>query len=124
MRATRTIKLDELSVTVKELTVAEYRKWLLEEDTSAMPEFDIITSPLEFEGVGMNELYRFTDLMPEQVEVLTYSDLQKVAAVVKELNSVFFTLYLPATNRLLERAQQVRSAIPSASANSNAPSAP
>ena len=114
---TREVKLDdECTVTVKELTVAEIRAWLSEvKPESEEPKFDLITDLLSFDGIGMDELYKFTDLTKEQIEALPLSAMQKVASVIKEVNGVFFNQYVPALNKLQERL---------ASARSNAPSAP
>ena len=114
---TREVKLDdECTVTVKELTVAEIRAWLSEvKPESEEPKFDLITDLLSFDGIGMDELYKFTDLTKEQIEALPFSAMQKVASVIKEVNGIFFNQYVPALNKLQERL---------ASARSNAPSAP
>ncbi len=114
---TREVKLDdECTVTVKELTVAEIRAWLSEvKPESEEPQFDLITDLLSFDGIGMDELYKFTDLTKEQIEALPLSAMQKVASIIKEVNGVFFNQYVPALNKLQERL---------ASARSNAPSAP
>ena len=114
---TREVKLDdECTVTVKELTVAEIRAWLSEvKPESEEPKFDLITDLLSFDGIGMDELYKFTDLTKEQIEALPFSAMQKVASVIKEVNGIFFFFFVPALNKLQERL---------ASARSNAPSAP
>jgi len=115
---TREVKIDdELSVTVKELTVAEIRAWLSESkpEETEEPQFDLITDLLSFDGIGMDELYKFTDLTKDQIEALPLSVMQKVSVVIKEVNSVFFNQYVPALNKLRERL---------ASSPSNAPSAP
>lgn len=105
MRITREVKLsDELSITVKELTVAEVRAWLNEPTEKAEDrDFDLLTDLMNFDGIGMDELHRFTDLKKGQVEDLPPSAIAKVAAVIKDLNGVFFNQYLPALNRLRER---------------------
>lgn len=114
---TREVKLDDdLTVTVKELTVAEIRAWLSEsKPESEEPQFDLITDLLSFDGIGMDELYKFTDLTKVQIEAMPLSAMQKIATVIKDVNSVFFNQYVPALNKLQERL---------ASARSNAPSAP
>jgi hypothetical protein len=75
----------------------------------------LITDLLSFDGIGIEELYKFTDLNKDQIEVLPLSAIQKISVVIKEVNSVFFNQYVPALNKLRERI---------ASMPSNAPSAP
>jgi hypothetical protein len=105
MIITREVKLsDDLTVIVKELTVAEVRAWLNEpQEKSDEREFDLLTDLMNFDGIGMEEIHRFTDLKKESVENLPPSAIAKVAAVIKELNTVFFNQYLPALNKLRER---------------------
>ena len=112
---TREVKLDdECTVTVKELTVAEIRAWLSEvKPESEEPKFDLITDLLSFDGIGMDELYKFTDLTKEQIEALPFSAMQKVSSVIKEVNGVFFNQYVPALNKLQERLASARSNAPS-----------
>ena len=112
---TREVKLDdECTVTVKELTVAEIRAWLSEvKPESEEPKFDLITDLLSFDGIGMDELYKFTDLTKEQIEALPFSAMQKVASVIKEVNGIFFNQYVPALNKLQERLASTRSNAPS-----------
>jgi len=113
---TREVVLDdELTVTVKELTVAEIRAWLSEvKPDSEEPQFDLITDLLSFDGIGIEELYKFTDLNKDQIEVLPLSAIQKISAVIKEVNSVFFNQYVPALNKLRERIASMPSNVPSA----------
>jgi hypothetical protein len=120
MVITREVKLsDELTVIVKELTVAEVRAWLNESPEKAEDrDFDLLTDLMNFDGIGMEEIHRFTDLQKDAVENLPPSAIAKVASVIKELNAVFFNQYLPALNKLRERLDQ--SATP-AVAVSNAP---
>ena len=112
---TREVVLDdELTVTVKELTVAEIRAWLSEvKPDSEEPQFDLITDLLSFDGIGMDELYKFTDLTKGQIEALPLSAMQKISSVIKEVNSVFFNQYVPALNKLRERLASTPSNDPS-----------
>ena len=114
---TREVTIDEeLMVTVKELTVAEIRAWLSEaKPETEEPQFDLITDLLSFDGIGIDELYKFTDLTKAQIEALPLSAMHKIAAVIKEVNTDFFNQYVPALNKLRERL---------ASTPSNDPSAP
>ncbi len=104
-RVTRELEFGELKVTVKELTVAEVRVWLNEPASSEQKEFDLFTDLLTFDGIGVEEIYRFTDLKKELIEELPPSVLAKISAVIKEINTVFFNQYLPALNQLRERLE-------------------
>jgi hypothetical protein len=104
-RVTRELEFGELKVIVKELTVAEVRTWLNEPGNEEKKEFDLFTDLLTFDGIGIEELYRFTDLKKELIEELPPSAIAKISAVIKEINSVFFNQYLPALNQLRERLE-------------------
>lgn len=102
---TRELEFGNLKVTVKELTVAEVRAWLSEPTPTDAPEFDILTGLLSFDGIGMEEIHRFTDLKKDQVEQLPPSALKSIAAVIKDLNSVFFNEYLVKLNEVRQRLE-------------------
>lgn len=106
---TRELEFGELKVTVKELTVAEVRAWLNEPTNTKDRDFDLFTDLLTFDGIGIEEIYRFTDLKKELIETLPPSVLAKISAIIKELNSVFFNQYLPALNKLRERLEDSKS---------------
>lgn len=112
---TRELEFGNLKIIVRELTVAEVRKWLSDPSTleQSDSEFDVLTGLMSFDEINVNDIYRFTDLKKEDVEVLTPSALKKIAAVVKELNSVFFNEYLVRLNevRTLIDQQKQQSAI-------------
>jgi len=112
---TREIEVCEIVVTVKELRVDEIRAWL-SEPTPANDdrEIDLLTDLMNFDGIGMDEIHRFTDLKKDMVEQLTPSALSKIAAVIKELNTVFFNQYVPALNKLRERLDSVTSEVSNA----------
>lgn len=103
---TRELTFGELTVTVKELTVAEVRAWLNEPTKAEQPEFDILTGLMSFDGIGMEEIHRFTDLKKEMVEELPPSALKMIATVIKELNSVFFNDYLTRLNEVRKNIEQ------------------
>ena len=115
-RVTRELDFGDLKVTVKELTVAEVRAWL-NEPSVEQKEFDLFTDLLAFDGIGVEEVYRFTDLKKATIEELPPSAIAKIAAVIKELNSVFFNQYLPALNRLRERIENQSPSRPLADSN-------
>jgi hypothetical protein len=114
-RVTRELEFGELKVIVKELTVAEVREWL-NEPGNEQKEFDLFTDLLTFDGIGIEEVYRFTDLKKELIEQLPLSAIAKISAIIKELNAGFFTQYLPALNQLRERLESNTKAL----ADSNA----
>jgi hypothetical protein len=108
-QVTREVEFGDLKVTVKELTVAEVRRWMNEKPVQDDKEFDLFVDLLSFDGLGIDEIYLFTDLKKEQVSDLPPSVLQKLAAVIKELNSVFFNQYLPTLTKLRERVESDKS---------------
>jgi hypothetical protein len=109
-QVTREVEFGDLKVTVKELTVAEVRRWMNEaKPEQDDKEFDMFLDLLSFDGIGIDEIYLFTDLKKEQVSELPPSVLQKLAAVIKELNSVFFNQYLPTLTKLRERVESDKS---------------
>jgi len=104
MSITRSVNLGGgLDVEVRELTVAEIRGWMAEPTKPEEREFDLLTDLMSFDGIGMDEIHRFTNLKREVIETLPPSQLAKVAAVIKELNAVFFDQYLPNLNKLRDR---------------------
>ncbi len=112
---TREVDVCEMTVTVKELTVAEIRAWLSEPTpTNDDREIDLLTDLMNFDGIGMDELHRFTDLKKDMIEQLPPSAISKIAAVIKELNTVFFNQYVPALNKLRERLDSVTSEVSNA----------
>lgn len=112
---TREVDVCEMTVTVKELTVAEIRAWLSEPTpTNDDREIDLLTDLMNFDGIGMDELHRFTDLKKDMIEQLPPSAISKIAAVIKELNTVFFNQYVPALNKLRERLDAVTSEVSNA----------
>ena len=112
---TREVDVCGTIVTVKELTVAEIRAWLSEPTpTNEDREIDLLTDLMNFDGIGMDELHRFTDLKKDMIEQLPPSAISKIAAVIKELNTVFFNQYVPALNKLRERLDAVTSEVSNA----------
>jgi hypothetical protein len=103
---TRELEFGDKKITVRELTVAEVRAWLSEPPAIEQQEFDVLTGLMSFDEIGVNDIYRFTDLKPGDVEGLTPSALKKIAAVVKELNSVFFCEYLQRLKEVQKRIEQ------------------
>jgi hypothetical protein len=104
-QVTRELTFGDLKVTVKELTVAEVRNWI-NETKPEKSEFDFFVDLLSFDGIGIDEIHLFTDLKKEQVDELPPSVLAKVAAVIKEVNGVFFNQYLPTVNKLRDQVEK------------------
>lgn|SRR5574343_333297 len=110
---TRDLQFGDITVTVRELTVAEVRAWLNESTTVQDQDFDILTGLMSFDGIGMVEMHRFTTLKKEEVEQLPPSALKQIAAVIKELNSVFFNEYLVKLNEVRQRLELSSTPVPS-----------
>jgi hypothetical protein len=104
-QVTRDLTFGDLKITVKELTVAEVRNWINEAKTEKS-EFDFFVDLLSFDGIGIDEIHLFTDLKKEQVDELPPSVLAKAAAVIKEVNGVFFNQYLPTVNKLRDQIEK------------------
>ncbi len=95
MRKEDLITVNGISIKVKELTVAEVRHWMMDmaaQEESKTPE-DNIAIVLDqglFEGIGLNDVVRMTDMSKCQIEHFTPSELQIVIQKCKELNPDFF----------------------------------
>lgn len=85
MPATRTITIGVLSVTVRELTVAEVRELLITAPRSADP-----LRALAFDDFGIDDLALLSDASAEDLELFAPSDLQPLVYACKELNPHFF----------------------------------
>ena len=77
------------TVCVRELTVAEVRKWL--QETAAQSWRDPIHATA-LEEVGLDELARMTDVSAEDLEAFAPSQLAEVVRVARRLNPHFFRL--------------------------------
>ena len=87
MPATHTLPLGDLLVTVRELTFAEVRAWLVE--TSASEYRDPVQA-LAFVGLGLDELARMCDVSADVLERFTASELAPLVEAAKALNAPFF----------------------------------
>lgn len=87
MPATQTLPLGDLLVTVRELTFAEVRAWLVE--TSASEYRDPVQA-LAFVGLGLDELARMCDASADALEKFTASELAPLVETAKALNAPFF----------------------------------
>ena len=87
MAATRIVELPGAKVTVRELTVAEVRAWVVEME-AGMP-VDALGS-LVFDDCALADLARMSDADPAQLESLTYAELLPLRDACKALNPHFF----------------------------------
>lgn len=81
-------------VAIRELTVKDFRAWLMDIETQAKdmeaPLFSIDRDL--FPDISLNELPRFTDLDAEKIDCLTPSQLREVVDQVKKVNPSFFDM--------------------------------
>lgn len=89
MRRTKEIELGESRITVKELTLAEIRNWLAEDEQAE--ERDIVGALL-LDDCPLADLLRFCDATAEQIDGMTQSELHTLLGVAKEMNPDFFHL--------------------------------
>ena len=82
--------IGDREVRVKELTVAEIRRWLLEMDATAQ-EFDLVGGML-FADVDLATLARMSDVSTEEIEEAKPSELRELARKCQEVNSHFFSM--------------------------------
>lgn len=109
----RTVTLREgtatpVAVTVRELTVAEIRKWLADAQ-EALPD---LVDNLLLRDVALPDLMHLSSLTPEQIDELTPSELQVVLDAARELNSHFFDL-LAGVQTLAKQMRSAASSEPS-----------
>lgn len=95
MRKEDLINVNGIAIKVKELTVAEVRHWMMDmaaQEESKKPEdnIGIVLDQGLFEGIGLSDIVRMTDLTKCQIEHFTPSELQVVIQKCKELNPDFF----------------------------------
>lgn len=90
MRLTREIETDAGTVTVRELTVGEVRRWLAGLATAADQPVDVVGEML-FEGFSLADLHLFVDA-DLLADALPQSQLRAVFAAAKEINPDFFGL--------------------------------
>lgn len=97
MRKEDKITVNGLQVTVKELTVAEVRHWMM--DIKQQVNFketedngDFIIDVGLFEDIQLSDFCRMTDLEKKQLDDFTPSELKLIQAKCEELNPNFFGL--------------------------------
>lgn len=90
MPATRTAKLGERTVTVRELTVAEVRARLMGAEAGAP--VDALRA-LVFDGFGLDELAYMSDITGEELEAYAPSDIEaELVPACKAVNPFFFRM--------------------------------
>ena len=88
MAVTRIVQMAGLSVTVRELTVAEVRDWAVSLD-AADRTIDL-GGEFAFDGVSLDDLVRMCDAGADQLDRYTPSELEPLLAACRELNPHFF----------------------------------
>lgn len=86
MRIEKTIDLGSTAVRVREITVGQMRNLLALEDLS----LDVMGFLSGKQEIPTELLNLFTDLKPERLESLTFSELSQVIVGVREVNAGFF----------------------------------
>ena len=104
MARTKQIELSTGTVTVRELTVAEMRAWVLDLETSDTA-INLVDSMLLVD-LRLQDLARATDILPETIEGLAQSDLTRMVEAIKEMNPSFFDMLV----RLAKAGQQLMDA--------------
>jgi hypothetical protein len=88
MPAQRKVDLPGLSVTVRELTVAEVRDWAVEIETGS--KVIDVAGEFAFDGFSLDDILRMCDAPKAELEKFAPSDLAPLVSACKELNSHFF----------------------------------
>ncbi|SFM71313.1 hypothetical protein [Marinobacter pelagius] len=84
-----TLERHNLTVTVKELTVADVRDWL--RSLQDLQEFDAVNAALfQEEGASIDDVLRMTDLDKAELDQLPPADVVKVIDKCKQVNPHFF----------------------------------
>ncbi|MBF0424673.1 MAG: hypothetical protein HQL66_02480 [Magnetococcales bacterium] len=100
MKRTKGVQLDERTVTVRELTVAEVRLWLKELDQLREGALDLVTEGIMADAF-LGDVARMTNLTPEELDDLLPSQIEVMITVCREINPHFFRL----RDRILEAAR-------------------
>lgn len=96
----RQIKVGDVTVTVRELTLNEILGWLGEAATEQQESaFEVLI----LKDMSLRELARMTDLTREQMGDFAPSQLRQVVEVCKEVNADFFRV----TGEVVARMKQV-----------------
>ncbi len=91
--AHKTIEIAGVTVTIRELTVAEIRSALKMEESDGKTSADTdAVDMFLFEDISLPDICRMTDLTLEKMAELKPSELRQVAEACREVNSDFFAL--------------------------------
>lgn len=95
MRKEDKISVNNIQITVKELTVAEVRHWMMDmiEQEKTNENKDVVSHVIDqglFEEIGLSDIVRMTDMNRAQVDHFTPSELQIIIQKCKVLNPDFF----------------------------------
>lgn len=84
-----TLERHNLTVTVKELTVADVRAWL--RSLADLQGFDAVDAALfQEEGASIDDLLRMTDIDRTELDQLPPADVVKIIEKCKKVNPHFF----------------------------------
>lgn len=90
MERTVTLEKHSLTVTVRELTVADIRGWL--KGISEGEKFNLVNAALfQDEGVSLDDVLMMTSLDPGELEQLTPAEVVKIIEKCREANPHFFS---------------------------------
>ncbi len=87
MPAIKVVDLPGVKVTVRELTVADVRAWVVEMEAGAT--VDALGS-FVFDDCALADLARMSDADPASLESMTYGELLPLRDACKDLNPHFF----------------------------------
>lgn len=113
MGAVKVVELPGLSVIVKELTVAEVRAWVIEQEAGA--KVDPLRSMI-FDDCSLDDLARMSDVSADTLEAMTYSELLPLRDACKGLNPHFFKVraaLIGVARRMQEEIESMTSTVQS-----------
>ena len=113
MPATVDLVINDRTVTVRELTVAEVRDWAVRADAGLIP-VDPVGALISADW-SLGDLREMSSADAEQLEAMTFAELEKVADVAKRLNPHFFALraaLVGVANRMAELVLPATSSAP------------
>lgn len=95
MRKEDRINVNGVPITIKELTVAEVRHWMMdmiekEKSTDESEQLEFVLDQKLFEDIGISDIVRMTDLTADVVRDFTPSEFRTVIERCKVLNPDFF----------------------------------
>lgn len=91
MKRSKQIDIENRTVIVRELTVAEIRHWMKDLENIKEATIDLVTEGL-MEEASLADVVRMTNLTIEDLDAMTPSEIDTVMAVCREVNPHFFKL--------------------------------